>query len=150
MELRLFSVGWDHRIPNYPIVEHLLFDLVAQTPERELSAPEKIFVLKSSKSNDLHRGYLADVYLACGASLKLEPFTLNQSIPESLGTFLGLKANSKRPKHITGNSTVMRRHTEIPLILTASSNSPFSKNIGLKWSNTLGRVVSLVGLHRVP
>lgn len=65
MELRLYGGGWDLRIPNYQIVKNLLFDVVAMTPDRELSPWEKLYVARTV-DGPLHAGYLSDVYRACG------------------------------------------------------------------------------------
>jgi len=65
MELRLYGGGWDLRIPNYSIVKSLLYDVVAMTPTRELSPCEKLFVVKNV-GQEVHPGYLRDVYVACG------------------------------------------------------------------------------------
>jgi hypothetical protein len=65
MELRLYGGGLDLRIPNYSIVKSLLYDVVAMTPARELSPYEKLFVVKNV-GQEVHPGYLRDVYVACG------------------------------------------------------------------------------------
>jgi hypothetical protein len=85
MELRLFNTGRNLNIPDYSIVENLLFDLVAQTPDRELTAPEKIFVIKSLENADVHRGYLADVYLNCGCFSEARNIFSAPEHPRKLG-----------------------------------------------------------------
>lgn len=50
---------------GYSIAENLLFAVVAETPESELLATEKLFVALGANL-PCHKGYLTDVYMACG------------------------------------------------------------------------------------
>ena len=65
MTLQLYGRDPSYCIPNYSIVGNLLFDIVAQTPNRELSCFEKLYVI-TSVGLTVHPGYLADLYMACG------------------------------------------------------------------------------------
>ncbi len=65
MTLQLYGRDSSYCIPNYSVVSNLLFDIVAQTPNRELSPWEKLFVVRTM-GLPVHAGYLADVYMACG------------------------------------------------------------------------------------
>ena len=86
MTLQLYGRDSSFCIPNYSVVSNLLFDLVAQTPNRELSPWEKLFVVRTV-GFPVHAGYIADVYMACGCFPKPERNTSNRNIRESLGTF---------------------------------------------------------------
>jgi hypothetical protein len=63
--LRLYGGGPGYCIPNYSIVDNLLFDLVAQTPNRELLPCEKLFFVDAI-GRGAHPGYYADVLMECG------------------------------------------------------------------------------------
>jgi hypothetical protein len=84
MELQLYGGGWDLRIPNYQIVKNLLFDVVAMTPDRELSPSEKLFVAKTV-DGPLHAGYLSDVYRACGCFHEAQQTAPKPPSPRNLG-----------------------------------------------------------------
>jgi len=55
----------DSGFSEYSLVQGLLFCVVALTPARELSPWEQLFVVQTL-GLPVHRGYLADVYMACG------------------------------------------------------------------------------------
>ncbi len=84
MELQIYGSDWDLRIPNYSIVKDLLFDLVAQTPNRELAPAEKLFVV-NSVDQPAHAGYLADIYLACGCFAEARLHYSKPEHPRKLG-----------------------------------------------------------------
>lgn len=67
--------GWGATEMNgYSIAPHLLFAILAETPDRELLPFEKLYIaLKANIS--AHQGYLTTVYKACGCLDKLEEIT---------------------------------------------------------------------------
>jgi hypothetical protein len=84
MRLQLYGRDSSYCIPNYSIVGNLLFEIVAQTPNRELSPWEKLFVVRSIGS-PVHAGYLADVYMACGCFSEAREKYLKPEHPRKLG-----------------------------------------------------------------
>lgn len=83
MVLKLYGRDSSYCIPDYSVVSNLLFDIVAQTPNRELSAWEKLFVVRTI-GLPVHAGYLADVYMACGCFSEARE---KASYRESVGVF---------------------------------------------------------------
>lgn len=73
------------RLPNYSIISHLLYNLVAMTTDRELSAFEKLFVVTAIGRKDVHPGYLADVYLNCGCFTAARDHYSKPEHPRKLG-----------------------------------------------------------------
>lgn len=92
MELQLYGGGWDHRIPDYQIVKNLLFDVVAMTPDRELSPWEKLFVARTV-DGPVHLGYLSDVYRACGCFDEAQQTAPKSPSPRKLGDACWLEGN---------------------------------------------------------
>jgi hypothetical protein len=84
MRLQLYGRDSSFCIPNYSVVGNLLFDIVAQTPARELAAWEKLFVVRSI-GLPVHAGYLADVYMACGCFSEARQTYLKPEHPRKLG-----------------------------------------------------------------
>jgi hypothetical protein len=84
MILQLYGRDSSYCIPNYSVVSNLLFDIVAQTPNRELSPWEKLFVFRSVGLPS-HAGYLADVYMACGCYSEAREKYLKPEHPRKLG-----------------------------------------------------------------
>jgi hypothetical protein len=84
MQLQLYGRDSSYCIPNYSVVSNLLFDIVAQTPNRELSAFEKLLVVRSV-GLPVHAGYLADVYMACGCFSEAREKYLKPEHPRKLG-----------------------------------------------------------------
>lgn len=65
-------MGWGEAdLQDYSIRKHLLFDVVAMTPERELTRFEKVFVARNAGISP-HKGYLDKVYKACGCFVHLK------------------------------------------------------------------------------
>jgi hypothetical protein len=50
---------------GYSIADNLLYAMIAETPESEFAAFEKLFVARNS-GRPCHAGYMNDVYMACG------------------------------------------------------------------------------------
>lgn len=95
VELQLYGSDWNLRIPNYSIIKDLLYDVVAMTPNRELTPWEKLFVVKKI-NREVHAGYLRDVYLACGCfdeARQTRPSPLNQ---RKLGDAYWLEGNFEK------------------------------------------------------
>jgi hypothetical protein len=68
-------MGWGAtELSGYSIAPHLLFAILAQTPDRELQAFEKLYIALNSNLS-AHKGYLTAVYKACGCLDKLEEIT---------------------------------------------------------------------------
>ncbi len=84
MVLKLYGRDSSYCIPDYSVVSNLLFDIVAQTPNRELSAWEKLFVVRTI-GLPVHAGYLADVYMACGCFSEAREKYLKPEHPRKLG-----------------------------------------------------------------
>jgi len=84
MRLQLYGRDSSFCIPNYSVVGNLLFDVVARTPDRELSPWEKLFVVHST-GLPVHAGYLADVYMACGCFSEARRNYLKPEHPRKLG-----------------------------------------------------------------
>jgi hypothetical protein len=84
MKLQLYGRDSSYCIPNYSVVSNLLFDIVAQTPNRELSPLEKLFVVRAVGLS-VHAGYLADVYMACGCYSEAREKYLKPEHPRKLG-----------------------------------------------------------------
>lgn len=84
MRLQLYGRDSSFCIPNYSVVSNLLFDIVAQTPNRELSPWEKLFVVRSIGVS-VHAGYLADIYLSCGCFREAREKYLKPEHPRKLG-----------------------------------------------------------------
>jgi hypothetical protein len=82
--LKLFGNGSSLCISNYTIVPELLFDVVAQTSDEELSSFEKLFVVKSINQK-IHPGYLADVYMRCGCFAEARSHCSDPQHPRKLG-----------------------------------------------------------------
>jgi hypothetical protein len=95
MTLQLYGRDSSFRIPNYSVVENLVFDIVAQTPNRELSPWEKLFVVRSSGS-PVHGGYLADIYMACGCFSEAREKYLKPEHPRKLGDICWCEGNLER------------------------------------------------------
>lgn len=67
--------GWgEAEMSGYSIAPNLLFAILAETPERELLAFEKLYIALNSNLS-AHQGYLTEVYKACGCLDKLEEIT---------------------------------------------------------------------------
>ncbi|MFA5264817.1 MAG: tetratricopeptide repeat protein [Opitutaceae bacterium] len=71
-------------IEDYSVVKSLLFDVVAQTPNSELSPFEKLRVVHEV-GRDVHRGYLADVHMACGCFAEAREHYQKPDHPRKLG-----------------------------------------------------------------
>jgi hypothetical protein len=71
-------------IENYSITKSLLFDVVAQTPNSELTPFEKLNVVHSV-GLDVHPGYLADAHMACGCFAEARVHYENPEHPRKLG-----------------------------------------------------------------
>jgi hypothetical protein len=84
MKLQLYGRDSSYCIPNYSVVSNLLFDIVAQTPNRELSPCEKLFIVREI-GLPVHAGYLADVYMACGCFSEAREKYLKPEHPRKLG-----------------------------------------------------------------
>jgi hypothetical protein len=84
MRLQLYGRDSSFCIPEYSVVSNLLFDIVAQTPNRELSPWEKLFVVRTIGLS-VHAGYLADVYMACGCFSEAREKYLKPEHPRKLG-----------------------------------------------------------------
>lgn len=84
MRLQLYGRDSGFCIPEYSVVGNLLFDIVAQTPNRELSPWEKLFVVRTI-GLPVHAGYLADVYMACGCFSEARQKYLKPEHPRKLG-----------------------------------------------------------------
>jgi len=84
MKLQLYGRDSSFCIPDYSVVGNLLFDIVAQTPNRELSPWEKLFVVRTI-GLPVHAGYLADVYMACGCFSEAREKYLKPEHPRKLG-----------------------------------------------------------------
>lgn len=84
MRLQLYGRDSSFCIPEYSVVSNLLFDIVAQTPNRELSPWEKLFVIRTI-GLPVHAGYLADVYMACGCFSEAREKYLKPDHPRKLG-----------------------------------------------------------------
>lgn len=84
MTLQLYGRDSSFCIPTYSAVSNLLFDLVAQTPNRELSPWEKLFVVRSV-GLPVHAGHLADVYMACGCFSEAREKYVKPEHPRKLG-----------------------------------------------------------------
>ena len=84
MRLQLYGRDSSYCIPNYSVVGNLLFDIVAQTPNRELSPWEKLFIVRST-GLQVHAGYLADVYMASGCFSEAREKYLKPEHPRKLG-----------------------------------------------------------------
>lgn len=92
MTLQLYGRDSSFRIPNYSVVENLVFDIVAQTPNRELSPWEKLFVVRSNES-PVHAGYLAGIYMACGCFSEAREKYLKPEHPRKLGDICWCEGN---------------------------------------------------------
>jgi hypothetical protein len=58
-------MGWGEAdLQDYSIRKHLLFDVVAVTPDRELTRFEKLFVARNA-GVPTHKGYLDKIYKSC-------------------------------------------------------------------------------------
>ena len=84
MRLQLYGRDHDFCLPDYSIVSNLVFEVVAQTPDRELSPWERIFVVLST-GLPVHAGHLADLYLACGCFSEAREQYLKPAHPRKLG-----------------------------------------------------------------
>ena len=92
MRLQLYGRDSSYCIPNYSVVKNLLFDIVAQTPNSELSPWEKLFVVRSI-GLPVHAGYLADVYMACGCFSEAREKYLKPEHPRKLGDICWCEGN---------------------------------------------------------
>ena len=84
MRLQLYGHDSNVCIPEYSIISNLLFDIIAQTPNRDLLPLEKLFVVRTI-GLPVHAGYLADVYLACGCFAEARENYLTPEHPRKLG-----------------------------------------------------------------
>jgi hypothetical protein len=66
------------------VVGSLLFDIVAQTPNHELTPWEKLFIVRFA-GLPVHAGYFAGVYLACGCFSEARESYLKPEHPRKLG-----------------------------------------------------------------
>src|ERR1039457_1873070 len=92
MTLQLYGRDSNYCIPNYSVMKNLLFDIVAQTPNSELSPWEKLFVIRSIGLL-VHAGYLADVYMACGCFSEAREKYLKPEHPRKLGDICWCEGN---------------------------------------------------------
>ena len=92
MRLQLYGRDSSYCIPNYSVVGSLLFAVVAETPNRELSPWEKLFVVRSV-GLPVHTGYLADVYIACGCFSAAQETYLKPAHPRKLGDISWCEGN---------------------------------------------------------
>lgn len=84
MKLQLYGRDSSFCIPDYSVISNFLFDIVAQTPNRELSPWEKLFVVRTI-GLPVHASYLADVYMACGCFSEAREKYLKPEHPRKLG-----------------------------------------------------------------
>lgn len=83
--LKLFHEGGVFcELSGYSIVENLLFDVTAQTPNAELNPFEKLYVVHAV-GVPVHRGYLADVHMQCGCFAEARTHYLSPEHPRKLG-----------------------------------------------------------------
>lgn len=92
MQLQLYGRDSSYCIPNYSVVRNLLFDIVAQTPNSELSPWEKLFVVRSIGLS-VHAVYLADVYMTCGCFSEAREKYLKPEHPRKLGDICWCEGN---------------------------------------------------------
>lgn len=91
--------GWDATEMNgYSITPHLLFAIIAETPDRELLPFEKLYVALNSNVS-AHQGYLTAVYKACGCLDKLEEITGVRRNSRELGDSAWISGDYEAAEH---------------------------------------------------
>ena len=79
-------------MPGYSIAGHILFDILAQTPQSELLPFEKVFVAIKSGIHS-HDGFLTDVYMACGCFEKAKDYYVSIGHTRKLGDLSWIMGN---------------------------------------------------------
>jgi hypothetical protein len=83
--LRLYQQGGIFcELEDYSIVKNLIFDVLAETPNAELSPFEKLYVVHAV-GFEVHQGYLADAHMQCGCFAEARQYYLTPEHPRKLG-----------------------------------------------------------------
>jgi hypothetical protein len=105
----------DNPIPmsGYSIAENLLYAMIAETPENEFLAFEKLFVALNS-GRPCHSGYMNDVYMACGCFEKAKEHYAATDHQRKLGDLCWIQGNfdTAEQHYLNPNSGAQSYRTE--------------------------------------
>ncbi len=94
-------------MPSYSIVESLVYDIIAMTPDHELNPFERLYIALGSEQK-CHAGYLTDTYMACGCFEKAQEYYESNRHHRKLGDLawiLGDLAAAENHYKTTANGT---------------------------------------------
>ena len=101
-------------LSGYSIAPNLLFAILAETPDRELSPFEKLYI--ALKSNlPAHKGYLTALYKACGCLDKLEEITGIRRTSRELGDLAWITGEyDAAERHYSASKSKLHPHQNGP------------------------------------
>lgn len=91
-EMKIWNGNTPIPMDGYSIAENLLYAIVAETPESEFLAFEKLFVAINS-GRPCHAGYMNDVYMACGCFEKAKEHYAASDHQRKLGDLCWIQGN---------------------------------------------------------
>lgn len=108
-------MGWGAaELSGHSIVPHLLFAILAETPDRELLPFEKLYIALNSNV-PAHQGYLTAVYKACGCLKKLEEITGVRRTSRELGDFAWISGDYEAAeRHYSASKSKLHPHQNGP------------------------------------
>lgn len=108
-------MGWGAtELSGYSIAPHLLFAILAETPDRELLPFEKLYVALNSNVS-AHQGYLTTVYKACGCLDKLEEITGVRRTSRELGDLAWISGDyDAAERHYSASKSKLHPHQNGP------------------------------------
>jgi hypothetical protein len=71
--MKIWQAENEISMPGYSIVEGLVYNIIAMTPDHELNPFERLYVALGS-GRACHAGYLTDTYMACGCFEKAQEY----------------------------------------------------------------------------
>jgi hypothetical protein len=84
IRLQLYGRDRKHCIPEYSIIDNLLYDLTCDLSEGDLTCHERLFIIHSIGRN-VHESWLATLYLQCGCFPEAGEIYLRLDRPRKLG-----------------------------------------------------------------
>ncbi len=108
-------MGWGNaELTGYSIAPHLLFAILAETPDRELLPFEKLYVALNSNVS-AHQGYLTAVYKGCGCLDKLEEITGIRRTSRELGDLAWINGDyDAAERHYSASKSKLHPHHNGP------------------------------------
>jgi len=112
--MRIWHADSSTELPGYSIAKSLLFDIVAQTPSRELSPSEKLFIAENA-GFPVHTGYLTDVFMSCGCFAEARALYAEAGHTRKLGDVCWiLGKHDEAEKHYSNPESRAQRYRTTP------------------------------------